>query len=311
MKKSFFLSALMLSMAFPASVYADGITVLTAPTGDTYISSEPAVLSDTLPVSVSDVISGQTIPTPYAADNTDTFTMFVGPGDGLPAADGSTGAGSLGGPSADGSYTGEGIALDGLYVKPSYWRGDIYCAESCIQNPSTGEWVYTYTDAYNPEHDYLYKVKYEDGDWYVCENFGNDLWLKKAHSTPVTSVPVNAGSEARTKVLQTAFSLLGKPYSYGASGPDSFDCSGFVNYCYKAAGISVPRTSGDFGAMANISYDQLKPGDVLWRSGHVGIYIGVVDGTPKYIHAQNTGTGVVTGTLDAGEYVGFVNVIGD
>ena len=305
MKKRILFSVLAAALAVPATAYADNFTVLTAPTGGTYISAEPAALSD--------VLQGNLITAPYelrsAAD--DDFTIFAGPGDGLPAADGSNASGTAGGPSSGSAYTGEGIALDGVYVRPSYWRGDVYCAESCVQDPATGEWVYNYTDSYNPTQGYLYKVKYEDGDWYVCENFGNDLWLKKAHCTQVTSLPVNAGSEARTKILQTAFTQLGKPYAYGASGPDSFDCSGFVNYCYQAAGISVPRTSSDFGAMANISYDQLKPGDILWRSGHVGIYVGVVDGTPRYIHAQKTGTGVVSETLDSGEYAAYVNAIGD
>ena len=101
---------------------------------------------------------------------------------------------------------------------------------------------------------------------------------------------------------------LGKPYAYGSSGPDSFDCSGFVNYCYSTVGISVPRTSSEIGAMANISADQLQPGDILWSPGHVSIYLG--DGT--IIHSEKTGTGVIAERLQEGALAGYqcISLIG-
>lgn len=209
-------------------------------------------------------------------------------------------------PGAGQSGTEGTLALDGLYVTPSYNRGDTLVAESRTSD-GNGGWVYRQVDAYDPTHDALYKVIREEDGWYVCEYFGGEIWLKKDHCTPVTSLSVGAISEKRAAILKTALSKLGSPYQYAGNGPDRFDCSGFVNYVYDAAGISLPRTSGEIGNMANISRDQLRPGDILWRSGHVGIYLG----NNIVIHSEKTGTGVIAEQLNDGDYVRFVNAVGD
>lgn len=234
-----------------------------------------------------------------------SFTAFVGPGEGLPAATGATVL--IGNEPGSGSGTGSGsFAIEGFYVKPSYWRGDVYCARSCVQ-AADGSWVYNETTAWDPTQDTLYKVKREEDGWYVCEYFGGEIWLDKTQSTPVTNLNIDVQNEKRAAILRTAIAQLGKPYQYGAMGPDSFDCSGFVNYCYNAAGLSVPRSSGEIGGLSNISYDELKPGDIVWKPGHVGIYVG----NGEYIHSENSGTGVIMGKLPRERYSGFINVIGD
>ncbi|WP_331766586.1 NlpC/P60 family protein [Embleya sp. NBC_00896] len=94
-------------------------------------------------------------------------------------------------------------------------------------------------------------------------------------------------STAAAKAVAYARAQLGKPYVYGATGPNAFDCSGLVQAAYKSAGISLPRvTTAQFTADTHVSISNLKPGDlVFFYSGisHVGIYIG--DG--KMIHAPN------------------------
>ncbi|MDD8049662.1 MAG: NlpC/P60 family protein [Thomasclavelia sp.] len=87
-------------------------------------------------------------------------------------------------------------------------------------------------------------------------------------------------------VLSAAYSRLGCKYVYGATGPNTFDCSGFTQWCYARAGKSIGRTSGAQGSGGTrIPLSQAQPGDILWKSGHVGIYIG----GGKYIHAPHTG----------------------
>ena len=100
----------------------------------------------------------------------------------------------------------------------------------------------------------------------------------------------NSGTQSGSvqAVLNVAYAQLGKPYVWGATGPDSFDCSGFTSYAYsKATGIYIGRTTYDqIGAGVSVSRDNLKPGDLVFpHAGHVGIYVG----NGNIIHAPRTG----------------------
>ena len=101
-------------------------------------------------------------------------------------------------------------------------------------------------------------------------------------------------------IVAYAKKFLGYKYVYGASGPNSFDCSGFTSYVYKHFGYSLNRTSG--GQRSNgsgVSKSDLEPGDILCFSGHVGIYIG----GNKFIHAANPSKGVIISSLSESYYV--------
>lgn len=80
---------------------------------------------------------------------------------------------------------------------------------------------------------------------------------------------------------------MGKPYRSGAIGPNAFDCSGLVYYTYNQAGIKVPRmTDSDYyAASTKIARNQLAPGDLVFYSGHVAVYVGngeiVAASTPR------------------------------
>ena len=101
---------------------------------------------------------------------------------------------------------------------------------------------------------------------------------------PSTNVPTT--NKYGSTVVAAAYSKLGCPYVWGASGPNSFDCSGLVMWCYAQAGVSLDHYSGSQGQSgAVIPLSQAQPGDILWKSGHVGIYIG----NGQYIHAPQTG----------------------
>lgn len=84
------------------------------------------------------------------------------------------------------------------------------------------------------------------------------------------------------KVNTKASSLKGVPYRYGGTTPRGFDCSGYAQYVYRSAGVSIPRTaSAQRAATTRISRSQARPGDLVFfhRSGttrayHVGIYAG-------------------------------------
>ena len=79
----------------------------------------------------------------------------------------------------------------------------------------------------------------------------------------------------RTRALQVAKAQIGKPYRYGATGPSSFDCSGLVGYAFRAAGKSLPRTSGAIAAATRpVSPAAAVPGDLVYSPGHIGIYAG-------------------------------------
>nr|WP_073293940.1 C40 family peptidase [Parolsenella massiliensis] len=103
----------------------------------------------------------------------------------------------------------------------------------------------------------------------------------------------NLSSSARDIIISTAYSKIGCGYVYGASGPSNYDCSGLVQACYAAAGISVSHSSGSLAGYCNKPASQAEPGDIVWRAGHVGIYIG--GGTT--IEAMSPSQGVTYGSL--------------
>jgi cell wall-associated NlpC family hydrolase len=78
------------------------------------------------------------------------------------------------------------------------------------------------------------------------------------------------------QIANIARAQIGKPYAYGATGPNAFDCSGLVYFAHRQAGISIPRTSSSqLGAARPVAKSQARPGDVIFfGSYHVGIYVG-------------------------------------
>ena len=116
---------------------------------------------------------------------------------------------------------------------------------------------------------------------------------------PEPSVPSGGG-------LATAYAQLGKPYVYGAVGPNAFDCSGLICYSYGYARgrttyamIASLQATGDW----KTDISQLNVGDLVFpHSGHVGIYLG----NNTYLHASNPSTGVIisqlSGFIGGGSY---------
>lgn len=100
----------------------------------------------------------------------------------------------------------------------------------------------------------------------------------------------------RQSVVVDALGQIGRPYRYGGSTPDGFDCSGLVHYVYGQSGMKLPRSSREQSRIGeDIDLDDAQPGDLLFysfgggRVDHVAIYLG--DG--QAVHAPASGRQVI------------------
>ncbi|WP_344880742.1 C40 family peptidase [Nonomuraea antimicrobica] len=120
--------------------------------------------------------------------------------------------------------------------------------------------------------------------------------------------------EQLTVALKAAASKLGRPYVWGAEGPDSFDCSGLVQWAYAQAGVRMPRvTHQQWVTGPQVPLAQAQPGDLIfWRHdptnpdyiSHVAIYWG--DG--KMLHAPRTGDVVKISPVSTRNLAGVVRI---
>lgn len=155
------------------------------------------------------------------------------------------------------------------------------------------------------------KVYYFDNDgvmyqnkWYY--NWGHAYYFKNDGSRAtnetlnINNVIYTFDSEGiaslnkASQIVSIATQQLGKPYVWGATGPNSFDCSGLVQYVYKQIGINLPRTTyqQEYQGKA-VSLNELQPGDLLFWGNygsayHVAIYIG----NGNFIQAPTSGQSV-------------------
>ena len=108
-------------------------------------------------------------------------------------------------------------------------------------------------------------------------------------ASPSSSAGSSYTAEAE-KALSFARAQIGKPYVWGATGPGSYDCSGLTQAAWKAAGVTLPRTTYDqVNAGTRVPVSQARPGDLVFFYDdvtHVGVYVG----NGKMIHAPKPGT---------------------
>ncbi len=106
------------------------------------------------------------------------------------------------------------------------------------------------------------------------------------------AAPGNPQGNEAAVVIQAALSRIGSPYSWGAAGPNAFDCSGLVMWSFQQAGVALPHSSQALAAGGRpVSMSDIQPGDLVTYysdASHVAIYIG--DG--MMVHASTYGTPV-------------------
>ena len=107
-----------------------------------------------------------------------------------------------------------------------------------------------------------------------------------------------------TEVVNYAYKFLGKPYVYGAAGPNAFDCSGLTQFIYNKFGVDISRTTyTQVNEGIKVNRNELRAGDLVFFNtegsiSHVGIYIG----NGEFIHAPRSGKPVMVSSLSDGYY---------
>ena len=156
------------------------------------------------------------------------------------------------------------------------------------------------------------------GSWAKVEKSGNTAWMRKSalmlyadasdEKDSDASSSISGGSKA-DQAISAAKAKLGCGYTYGKSGPDTFDCSGLVKYAFKQVGVSVGGSSKSIGynAGSKVGYGGLKPGDIVCFDtsedggddiNHTGIYLG----SGKFIHGSSAAGKVIISTMSSGYY---------
>jgi cell wall-associated NlpC family hydrolase len=144
-----------------------------------------------------------------------------------------------------------------------------------------------------------------ENGWYKTSYNGVTGYVLSSYVTLGGSASASASSTSSTgtQIVAYAKQFLGCSYVYGASGPSSFDCSGFTSYVFKHFGYTLNRSAASqYSNGTAIDKSQLQPGDLLlWRAygssstaTHAGIYIG----NNQYIHASSTAGKVVINDMD-------------
>ncbi len=145
-----------------------------------------------------------------------------------------------------------------------------------------------------------YNNSYDDDDYSYSSGSGSGSGSSSGSGSYSSSSSGSTYNDSKSQtvtgnvVVDRAYSQLGKPYEWGACGPNSFDCSGLVSYCLTGSyGVRL-GTTYTFMGWPRVSNPQ--PGDVCTSSSHCGIYIG----GGQMIHAPHTGDVVKVGSVQSG-----------
>lgn len=137
------------------------------------------------------------------------------------------------------------------------------------------------------------------------KEYGNNVYTSNCTDN------FNYNSNIRDKIIEEAKKLIGKPYKYGADGPDEFDCSGFVQYVYKKVGL-IPANNPDTNSLGMREWGQSttcpRKGDLLCYEGHVAIYLD----ENTIIHASSGSKRIIIASKNIGKPILAIrNLVGD
>jgi peptidoglycan DL-endopeptidase CwlO len=183
---------------------------------------------------------------------------------------------------------GDGIAS--VYEVPDAIAGAAkYLLENGVQDNVDGA-IFAYNHLQSYVEDVLFYANLYAKDGYVVTGASTD-----SESACLTSVDEQAPNQAVSVAIAYAEAQIGKPYIWGGTGPDGYDCSGLVMMAYRAAGIDIPRTSQDQWAWGpKIASGQEEPGDLVFFAGSDGTptnpgHVGLVIGKNLMVEAYATG----------------------
>ena len=197
-------------------------------------------------------------------------------------------------PTEDSSYEPE---VETENVEEVYQEETSYEDEESYEEEVPEEKESSYEEEVNEEPSYEEETNeepiYEEEQEEVNEEPSNEEDTDTAEE-PSYEEPTVSDSSIGASIAATASNYVGCSYVWGATGPDSFDCSGLVSYVFSSYGISVPRTAADQyygGTQIDVSTAVSTPGALIFYHGlgHVAISLG--DGS--VVHASNSNTGVI------------------
>jgi peptidoglycan DL-endopeptidase CwlO len=157
--------------------------------------------------------------------------------------------------------------------------------------------------AYQKQKDLLNNLTAQQQEEVAAASVGGSATSQDVTTTPIAYT--GPTSSQADQAVAFAYAQIGKPYVWGATGPDSYDCSGLMYAAWGAAGITLPRTtSEEWAGLPHIPLSDLQPGDLILYNGesHVAMYVGVVNGTAYIVDAPHSGADVERIPMDTSWY---------
>ena len=187
-----------------------------------------------------------------------------------------------------------------------------YLLQAQVQtNPSAAIFSYNHLQSYVQSVLY-YAGTYAGGNFSVVSAQMPSGSSAAGCTSSASGVPaISAPNQIVAAAIGFAEQQLGKPYLWGGTGPDAFDCSGLVMTAYRAAGIDIARTSQQqWATETRIPASQVQPGDLVFFAGSDGTqtspgHVGLVIGGGKMIEAYATGFPIRVATYTDRDPVGF------
>ena len=187
-----------------------------------------------------------------------------------------------------------------------------YLLGSQVQtNPAAAIFAYNHLQSYVQSVLY-YAGVYAGGNYSVASASMPSGSSAAGCATTAGGVPaINAPNQTVATAIAFSEQQLGKPYLWGGTGPDAFDCSGLVMMAYRAAGISIARTSEQqWATERRIQASQVQPGDLVFFAGADGTraspgHVGLVIGNGRMIEAYATGFPIRVASYTNRDPVGF------